>query len=190
MAKRKGIISALFGGSSKGNRSSKRTSSAKRLTRTSKKPSICEKKLCKRQSDVRKIYQTTDGYFTQNPNITKHRRVAVIKQRKDDGALAVAKIYSEDEKKKGVQYIEGLVLSPKKHKSLTRNSIVGSKAIVGTKSKDGTYKAIQSRDLEYTRDKLTKKEHRHIINNLGGGVEKYKKTNENLLKNWDNHFKK
>lgn len=191
MAKKKGLLAVLFGTSSKGKKSSsKRTSATKRSSRTAKKTSVSGKKFCKRKSDIRKIYETTDGYFTQNPNITKRRRVAVLKQRKDDGALAVTKIYSQDEKKVGEQYIEKLVLSPKKHKSLNKNSIVGSKAIVGTKDKEGNYKTIQSRDFEETGDKLTKKEHRIIMDNLGGGNEKHKQTNKNLLENWENHFKK
>ena len=162
MAKKKGLLAVLLGTSSKSKKfSSKRTSSTKCSSGKPKKTSASGKKFCKRKSDVRKIYETTDGYFTQNPNITKRRRVAVLKQRKDDGSLAVTKIYSQDEKKVGGQYIEKLVLSPKKHKSLNRNSIVGSKAIVGTKDKEGNYKAIYKGNLKATGDKLTKKRTPH-----------------------------
>lgn len=173
-------------GSGRATKSVKRTSSAK------KKLSLwarLKKLFTRRKSDKRKIYKTTDGYFTQNPNITKRRRVAIVKQRQDDGALAVTKIYSKDEKRTGEQYIEGLVLSPKKHSSLTKTSIVGSKVIVGTKDKDKNYKAIYKGDLEPTGDKLTKKEHRTIMENLGGGNEQYKKTSEDLLEKWEKHFK-
>ncbi len=67
---------------------------------------------------------------------------------------------------------------------------MGSKAIVGTKDKEGNYKAINKGDLKATGDKLIKKEHRIIMDNLGGGNEKHKQTNKNLLENWENHFKK
>lgn len=52
---------------------------------------------------------------------------------------------------------QGLVLSPKKHKSLKEDSVVSSNPIVATKNKSGTFKPIQSRDFEKTKDKLTKK---------------------------------
>lgn len=142
----------------------------------------------KKRSDVRKIYKTTDGYFTQNPKIKKRRRVVVVKQRKTDGALAVCKIYSKEEKKKGTRYIKDLTLSPKKHKSLTRDSIIGSQPIIGTKGKDGKYKAIHTWEFESTNDKLTKKEHRAVMSELGGDNEKYNKTANDLLKKWENHF--
>lgn len=175
-----GLLDKLFGKKSKGK---KKTPSKKS---TGKKES---KSKGRKKSDVRKIYKTTDGYFTENPKIKKPRRVAVVKQRTDDGALAVCKIYSKEEKE-GTRFVQNLTLSPKKHKSLTEDSIVGGNVIVGTKGKDKTYKPIQSRDLSPTRDKLTKKEHRRIMENLGGGIEKYKKTNEKLLEDWENHFKK
>ena len=49
-----------------------------------KKKSV-SKKTRKKVSDKRKIYKTTDGYFTRNDKNTKPRRIAVVKQRKDDG---------------------------------------------------------------------------------------------------------
>ena len=51
----------------------------------------------KHKSAVRKIYKTTDGYLSGRADIKKPRRVAVIHQRKDDGALAVVKIFSKKE---------------------------------------------------------------------------------------------
>lgn len=54
-----------------------------------------ETKPKKQKSDVRKIYKTTDGYLAGNERSKKPRRVAVVKQRKDDGAMAVVKIYSK-----------------------------------------------------------------------------------------------
>jgi len=56
------------------------------------------KKTAKKESDKRKIYKTTDGYFTGDEKIKKPRRVAVVEQSKDDGALAVCKIYSKKDK--------------------------------------------------------------------------------------------
>ena len=149
------------------------------------------KKLFKRKkkSDVRKIYKTTDGYFTQNDKIKKPRHVAVIDQRKDDGALAVTKIYSQ-EGKSGDYYLEKPVLSPKKHSTLTEDSIVGRHVQVATKGKDKKYKPIYSRDLEETGDKLTRKEHRQIKRNLGGTDKKRQESSKKLLKDWHNHFKK
>ena len=148
------------------------------------------KKLFKRKkkSDVRKIYKTTDGYFTQNDKIKKPRHVAVIDQRKDDGALAVTKIYSQ-EGKSGDLYLEKPVLTPKKHSALKENSIVGRHVQVATKGKDKKYKPIYSRDLEETGDKLTRKEHRQIKRNLGGTDKKRQESSKKLLKDWHNHFK-
>ena len=167
----------------------KPTSRSSKPKTTSNKKAPATKPQGRRRSDVRKIYKTTDGYFTQNPTNRKPRHVAVIKQRKDDGALAVCKIHSKegkDEKRK----VQGLTLSPKKHKSLKVDSVVSSNPIVATKDKSGKFKPIFKGDLSSTGDKLTKKEHRHILNNLGGGIEKHKKTSNELLQNWDNHFKK
>lgn len=83
-----------------------------------------------------------------------------------------------------------MVLSPKKHKSLKEDSVVSSNPIVATKGRDGKFKAIHTRDFKPTKDKLTKKEHRHIMDNLGGGIEKHKKTSNELLQNWEKYFKK
>ena len=137
-----------------------------------------------RKSNVRKIFKTTDGYFTQNPKISKKRRVAVVEQRKKDGALAVCKIYSAKDKS-GKAYVDNLVLRPEKHSSLTKNSIVGSQVIIGTKGKkDNRYKVIQSRDLEPTKDKLTKKEHRAIKRAVHNDTKEHRKTYIRKMKKW------
>lgn len=52
----------------------------------------------KNKPAVGNIYKTTDGYFNNKENVKKTRRVAVIDQRKDDGALAVVKIYGKNGK--------------------------------------------------------------------------------------------
>lgn len=150
---------------------------------------MCFWKKKKKKSDVRKIYKTTDGYFTDNAKIDKPRRVAVVAQRKDDGALAVAKIYSKKDKK-GKAYIDKLVLRPKKHSSLTEDSIVGSQIHVGRKGKDGQYKAIFKGDFEPTKDKLTKKEHRTVKKKIGGATKKNRKTAKKKVKSWKKHFKR
>ena len=142
----------------------------------------------KKGSDVRRIFKTTDGYFTDNSKINKVRRVAVIEQRKDDGALAVCKIYSK-KNKDGSRFVSKLVLKPEKHSSLTEESIVGSQLIVGKKSKDGKYKAIFKGDLVSTNDELTKKEHRVVKKGLGGDVAQHKKTENRKMRAWKNHFK-
>ena len=141
------------------------------------------KRATKRKGDVRKIYKTTDGYFTQNPKIKKKRRVAVIDQRKKDGALAVTKIYSK-EGKSGKAYIDKPVLKPEKHSSLTQDSIVGRQVIIGTKNKEKEFQTIQARDLEPTDDKLTKKEHRSIKKAVHNDTKEHRKTYKEKMRKW------
>jgi len=152
-----------------------------------KKKSV-SKKTRKKVSDKRKIYKTTDGYFTRNDKNTKPRRIAVVKQRKDDGAMAVVKIYSKKDKS-GKAYVEKLVLKPENHSSITEDSIVGRRVYVGTKNKAGEYTPIFRGDLQATEDKLTKKEHRIVMKQAGGETKQYKKTSRKLLKSWEKHFK-
>lgn len=141
----------------------------------------------KKASSVRRIYKTTDGYFTQNTKNKKPRAVAVIAQRKDDGAIAVCKIHKKEGKNEK-RKIPNLTLSPKRHKVLKEDSVVSSNPIVATKDKSGTYKPIYGWEFEETKDKLTVEEHRHIMQNLGAGIEKHKKTSMKLLSDWKNHF--
>ena len=84
--------------------------------------------------------------------------------------------------------IPNLTLSPKRHKVLKEDSVVSSNPIVATKDKSGTYKPIYGWEFEETKDKLTVEEHRHIMQNLGAGIEKHKKTSMKLLSDWKNHF--
>ncbi len=141
-----------------------------------------------KKPDVRKIYKTTDGYFTGNPKIKKPRRVAVVEQRKDDKALAVVKIYSKKGKEKGKKFIKGLTLSPKKHSSLTEDSIVGHQIIFGVKRGD-SYTPIYKNDFSEVQDTLTKKEHRTIKRKAGGLNRENRKTSKKNVKRWKNHFK-
>lgn len=137
----------------------------------------------RKKGDVRKIFKTTDGYFTQNPNIKKKRRVAVVDQRKKDGALAVAKIYSK-EGKSGKAYVENIVLKPENHSSLTKDSLVGSQVIIGTKGRDKKFNAIYKGDLESTDDKLTKKEHRAVKKAVHNDTKEHRKTYEKKMQKW------
>lgn len=139
-------------------------------------------KRTKKTSDVKKIYKTTDGMFTGRPDIDKSRRVATVAQRKDDGALAVVKIYSKKDRN-GKAYIDKLVLKPEEHTSLTEDSIVGSKVLVGVKvkTKNGEeFKPIFERDLSDTGDRLTRKEHKAVKKGV---------RNKGTVKKWRKHFK-
>ena len=148
-----------------------------------------ETKPKKQKSDVRKIYKTTDGYLAGNERSKKPRRVAVVKQRKDDGAMAVVKIYSKKDKS-GKAYVEKLVLKPENHSSLTEDSIVGRRVYVGIINKAGEYTPIFNRDLKETNDKLTKKEHRSVMKQAGGETKQNRKTLKKTLGAWKKHFKK
>lgn len=150
------------------------------------KPAAAKPK--KTKSSVRKIYKTTDGYLSGRADIKKPRRVAVIDQRKDDGALAVVKIYSK-KGKQGKNFLKKPVLKPKKHPSLSEPSIVGKQVHIGVK--DGnTFKPIQERDLKPTGDKLTFWEKLLILFGVRGKTKAHKKTHKAKMKKWRNHFKK
>lgn len=164
----------------------KQTKPAAKPKAAGKKKSESKRK--KPKSDVRKIYKTTDGYLAGNERSNKPRRVAVVKQRKDDGAMAVVKIYSKKDKS-GKMYVDKLVLKPENHSSLTEDSIVGRRVYVGTKNKEGKYIPIFDRDLKATDDKLTKKEHRTVMKQAGGETKQNRKTNKKKLKAWKKHFK-
>lgn len=142
----------------------------------------------KPKSAVRKIYKTTDGYLSGRPDIKKPRRVAVVHQRKDDGALAVVKIYSK-QNKEGKAFLKKPVLNPKKHPSLTEPSIVGKKLHIGAKVNE-TYKPIVERDLKPTGDKLTFWERLLILFGVKGKTREQKKAHKTKMKKWRNHFKK
>lgn len=133
------------------------------------------------------IYKTTDGYLGNYPSNKKTRRIVVVDQRPVDGALAVSKIY----KKRGKyekNCIEGLVLKPENHSSLTEESIVAKRVIFGVKENDSK-KPIYKRDLEETGDQLTKSEYRKLKNGVGGNTRKYKNTLKKTTKRWKNRFK-
>ncbi len=151
-------------------------------------------KKSKQKSSVGKIYITTDGFFSGKPNKGKNRRIAVIDQRKDDGAVAVVKIASKEgkESKIGKDYIPDLVLSPKKHKSLSQDSIVQRKAHISHGKSTEPHQPIYPSDLSKPkkRDKLKKKELKTVLREVGNDTPEHRKTHENTMKKWKNHFKK
>ena len=152
------------------------------------------KKKRKRKKAVGKIYKTTDGFFNKKDHIKKDRRVAVIDQRKDDGAVAVVKIYKKAGKEKkfkeGKTYIPDLVLSPQEHKSLEEDSIVGREVFFGKKGKtDPKPQAIFPMDLEETGDKLKLKEYRKIKAEVHNDTPQFRKTYKTKKKRWHKHFK-
>ena len=151
---------------------------------------MCLKKRNKKKSAVRKIYKTTDGYLAGRPKINKSRKIAVIEQRKDDGAVAVVKIYSKDgkENKIGKVYIPDLILSPDEHPSLKKPSVVGREVFFGVKEGDKYY-AFFPKNFRDEDDMLTKREVRNIKKNAGGQTKKNKKTLKKQTKQWRKHFK-
>lgn len=140
-------------------------------------------------NDVGKILETIDGYFNDRPDIDKSRRIAVIEQRKDDGAIAVVKIYSQ-KGKSGKAYIANLVLTPEEHKSLTENSIVGSQVIIGVKQKNGSFKPIFTRELTETEDELSSDELKAVKKGVHNDTPKHKRTYKDKMKRWRRHFRK
>lgn len=138
--------------------------------------------------DVGKIYKTTDGYFNSNKRNKKPRRIIVVHQR-DDKAVAVTKIYSKKEKK-GNAYINGLVLKPKNHPSLTEDSIVSNSLIYGKNIPNQKQKhKIFPTDLESTNDKLTAKEYQIVKTKINADTKKHKKARDKTLSRWKNHFR-
>ena len=142
--------------------------------------------MCKK-TDVRKIYNTTDGYFNSRNDIKKPRKIAVIHQR-DDKAVAIVKIHSK-KNKKGNAFISNVVLKPKKHKSLTEDSIVSNTLIYGRKF-DKTKYPIYPTDFVDSNDKLTYYEYKKIKKKVNGDSKQHKITRNNTLKRWKKHFKK
>ncbi len=133
------------------------------------------------------FYKTTDSFLRGKENVGKKRTVVVYDKRKDDGALAVSKIYSKKNKNKK-NLIDDLTLTPKKHKSLTEDSAIGTRVVWGTKNgKD--FKPIYSSDMQKVNDKLTRSERKKYIKNAGGKEEKHKQTLRTTTDKWKKHFK-
>lgn len=143
----------------------------------------------KKQSDIKKIFKTTDGYFTDRIDITKPRNVAVIYQRKDDGAVAVVKVYSQKDKK-GRSYISDLVLTPEEHKALTEDSIIGNQVIIGIKQSNGKFKPLFTRNMLSTNDELTEEELNQVKKKIQHDTPQHRKTHKRKIKRWKKHFRK
>ena len=144
-----------------------------------------------KKSDVTKIYITTDGFFTNRSDIKKKRVVAVVEQRKSDGAIAIVKVYSKDgkEAKIGKTFIPGLVLQPAEHPALTEESIVGRKVHFGVKKQDKTYSPIYPSDLIPTDDKLSPIELQQVRREVHNDTNQHRKTYKTTRKKWYGHFK-
>lgn len=151
----------------------------------------------KKKSDIGKIYWTNDGYFTQheNPKKTKPRPVAVVDQRKSDGALAVAKLHKKDGKS-GKDCIDGLVIKASEHTSLKDDSIVERRVIIGTRKSgvksesDKNHRPIFARELTPTNDKLTKAEMEAVLGGVQNDTPKHRATHEQTMRKWHDGFKK
>ena len=76
------------------------------------------------------------------------------------------------------------VRAVEKHSSLTKDSIVGSQVIIGTKNKKKAFQTIQARDLEPTGDRLTKKEHRSIKKAVHNDTKEHRKTYKKKMRKW------
>ena len=221
MAK-KGFFASLFGGGGKrsgGSRASKgratsskskarssaskRTSSKVKTTSQAKcstsKPTAQTKRQtrARRKSDVGKIYWTNDGYFTQheNPKKTKPRPVAVVDQRKQDGALAVTKLHKK-EGKSGKDCIDGLVIKASDHTSLKGDSIVERRVIIGTRKSgakseaEKNHRPIFKGDLIPTNDKLSKAELKSVLDGVQNDSPEHRATYERTMRKWHDGFKK
>ncbi|MCM1296326.1 MAG: hypothetical protein NC311_12375 [Muribaculaceae bacterium] len=141
-----------------------------------------------KHSDVGKIMKTTDGYFNNRQDIKKERNVAVVAQRKDDGAVAVVKVRSEKEGRQNTS-IKGVTLKPDKHPALTENSLV-EKNLRVSRTDNGVKKALQPRDMTDTGDKLTRGERHKIMRGLKGPTKDNKVKTTQKIKSWRKHFKK
>ncbi|MDE7162788.1 MAG: hypothetical protein K2O44_01755 [Clostridia bacterium] len=127
------------------------------------------------------------------PRNKKSRSVAAIKQRKNDGAVVLVKLSKLEGKegKIGKTFIPGVILKPKNHPSLTKDTVVGRETVMGIKQSDSTYKPIYPNDLENTNDKLTNKELRKVRRGVHNAKPKHRKTYKRKLKNWKHRsFKK
>jgi hypothetical protein len=160
------------------------------IKKPTKKQSIFKRFLLlfKRKQAKGKIYKTTDGFFNNKERIKKKRRVAVIDQRKDDGAVAVVKIYSKKDKE-GKAYIQNLTLYPQDHSSLTEESIVGSQVILGIRT-DNKFKALYTTDFTQTDDELTKKELKAVNKGVHNDNKAHRATYNKKMHKWKKHFKK
>lgn len=141
---------------------------------------------------VGNIMKTTDGFLGNKPHIKKTRSVAIVDQRKSDGAVAVVKISKKTgkEEKIGKNFIPNLELEPSEHPALTETSIVGRQVIFGIKI-NGEFKPIFVRDLKNTNDKLTRKELKQIRKEVHNLMREHRKAYKKKRRKWKRRkFKK
>lgn len=143
----------------------------------------------KKRNDEGKIYQTTDGFFYDDKSRrnNKKRLVVAVNQR-DDGAVTVAKIYSKNGKKEK-NYIKGLILKPNNHSSLSTDSVISRRNILGVK-RNGLKYPIYPDNLTKTSDELSKKEIMFVKKKIGGKNFKERKMYKKNLRKWKKHFRK
>lgn len=141
-----------------------------------------------KKSDVGKIMKTTDGYFNNRQDIKKERNVAVVAQRKDDGAVAVVKIRSEKEGRQNTS-IKGVTLKPGKHPALSETSLV-EKNLRVSRTVNGKKKILKPAEMKETGDKLRPGERRKIMRGLKGPTKDNKVKTTQKIKRWRKHFKK
>lgn len=143
-------------------------------------------------SVVGKIFKTTDGFFGKRTDIKKPRNVAVVEQRKDDGAVAVVKVHSKSgkEEKIGKTFIPNLVLKPEEHPALTKESIVNRQVIVGV-SRNGATKprSIFPEDFQGTGDALTSEELKKVQEEVHNDEPQHRETYRKKMEKWRKHFK-
>ncbi len=148
------------------------------------------------RATVGDIFKTTDGFFNGKPWINKTRRIIVVLQRKDDGAVIVAKISKKrgKEAKIGKDYIPDLVLSPTAHPSVTEDSIVERVVHFGVRriNENGEveYQVILPSDLEATGDRLTRRELRKVRKEVRNACKAHRKAYKKTVKQWKKHFPK
>lgn len=144
--------------------------------------------MAKKKKNVGKIYKTTDGIFNGRDDIKKPRPVAVVDQRKDDGAVALVKLHTR-KGKDGKMYIDELVLRPEDHPSLTEETIVEKRVYIGRKTETG-HEPIFQGDLIDQSDKLTREELRKVKKGVKGGTKDQRGKYKQKMKKWHKHFKK
>lgn len=140
-----------------------------------------------KKSDIGKIMKTTDGYFNNRQDIKKERNVAVVAQRKDDGAVAVVKIRSEKEGRQNTS-IKGVTLKPNTHPALTENSLV-EKNLRVSRTVNGEKTILKPAEMKETGDKLTLNERRKIMRGLKGPTKENRAKTTQKIKSWRKHFK-
>ena len=104
----------------------------------------------KKKNHVGKIYTTYDGITNGNKKIKKKRKVIVVDQADDDLAISKLHEYKSDR----IDYsLPNIIINPKNHPSLSKDSLVENKVFYGIKdSKESNWRTIKIDDLNKRRD--------------------------------------